>query len=308
MVPILAKVKKVELRGIASATGVRARALGKKYGFAYCAADAQEILNDPQTDCVFILTRHDTHAALTVAALGAGKHVFVEKPLAMNEEELRLVEEAQRRTGLNVMVGFNRRYAPLALKLKEFFANRAQPISIIYRANVGYRPPDHWLHDPKQGGGVIIGEACHFVDFCHWLVGAPPVEVSARALGGTDKGVISEDNVHITLTFADGSLATVAYLSNGSKRYSREQVEVFADNGTGMMDDFKLLKVGRGLGRMKTERAWINQGKGHKETVQAFLNAVAGGKPLQMFEEQVASMHATILAMRSLSQTPALFV
>jgi predicted dehydrogenase/threonine dehydrogenase-like Zn-dependent dehydrogenase len=296
MVPILAKVKKVELRGIASATGVRARALGKRYGFAYCAADAQEILNDPQTDCIFILTRHDTHAALTVAALEAGKHVFVEKPLAINEEELKLVEEAQRRTGLNVMVGFNRRYAPLALKLKEFFANRAQPMSIIYRANVGYRPPGHWLHDPVQGGGVIIGEACHFIDFCHWLVGAPPVEVSTYKLGGTEHGLIPEDNVHIVLNFADGSLATVAYLSNGSKAYSRERVEAHGESGSGMLEDFCLLKLVRGLGATKRERAILKQDKGYAGGVTQFLASVLGGQVTSVFNEQYISMLTTIKA------------
>lgn len=296
MVPILAKTKKVELRGIASATGVRAQALGKKYGFAYCAADAQKILNDPETDCVFILTRHDTHASLTVAALEAGKHVFVEKPLAMNEEELKLVEEVQRRTGLNVMVGFNRRYAPLAVKLKEFFANRAQPMAIIYRANVGYRPPDHWLHDPKQGGGVIIGEACHFIDFCHWLVGTPPVEVSARALGGADKGIISEDNVHITLTFADGSLATVAYLSNGSTLHAREVVEVFGDRSVGYLADFKMLKVVSSR-RSKTYREWIKTDKGHRAQVVDFINAALYGRELaDTFDLSVKSMATTLHA------------
>ena len=167
--PLLAKQKNVRLYGIASATGVRARALGEKYGFKVCASDARTLIEDDQGDCVFILTRHDTHAELAVAALKAGKHVFVEKPLALRNEELDRVEEAQRQTGLGLMVGFNRRYAPLALELKQFFKNRGQPISILYRANVGHRPPEHWLHDPEQGGGVILGEACHHIDFCSWL-------------------------------------------------------------------------------------------------------------------------------------------
>lgn len=300
MVPILAKTTNVELRGIASASGVRAQALGEKYGFAYCTAGAQEILTDPQIDCVFILTRHDTHASLTAAALAFGKHVFVEKPLAMNEAELKLVEEAQRRTGLNVMVGFNRRYAPMALKLKEFFANRAQPMSILYRVNVGYRPPEHWLHDPKQGGGVIIGEACHFIDFCHWLVDAPPVEVAARALDGADRGVISEDNVHITLAFADGSLATILYLSNGSKAFSRERIEAFCDNSSAVLDDFQFLKLMRGMEMTKTQRVWLDYTKGHKETVQAFLDALANGTFPQTFAEQRESMHITLSALHEL--------
>lgn len=296
MIPILAKTKDVELGGIVSATGVRARALGKKYGFAYCASDAQQILDDSGIDCVFILTRHDTHASLTAAALEAGKHVFVEKPLAMNEEELKRVEEAWQRAGLNVMVDFNRRYAPLALKLKAFFSGRTQPMSIVYRANVGYRPPEHWLHDPKQGGGVIIGEGCHFIDFCHWLVEAPPVDVSARMLGGADKGVISEDNAHITLSFADGSLATVLYLSNGSKAYSRERVEVLCESGSAMLEDFRLLERVRGLGLTKKTRALLQPDKGHTGAVACFIAAVQSGNLSDLFREQFVSMQATVRA------------
>jgi len=294
MVPILAKMNKVELRGIASATGVRAQALGKKYGFAYCVSDVQALFDDPQIDCVFILSRHDSHASLTAVALEAGKHVFVEKPLALTEAELRQVKEIQQRTGLNVMVGFNRRFAPLALNLKSFFANRAQPISITYRANVGYRPPEHWLHDPQQGGGVIIGEACHFIDFCHWLVGAPPTEVSTRKLGRIEQGLIPEDNVHITLDFADGSLATVIYLSNGSKSYSRERVEVHGENGSGMLEDFRLLESVRGVGRLKRKRTIFRQDKGFAGEVKHFIGSVRDGQLTSIFEEQCLSTAITI--------------
>lgn len=306
ILPALAKLKTVAPAGIVSATGVRAQALGKKYGFEYCAASADELLNDPTIEAVFILSRHDSHTPLTVAALAAGKHVFVEKPLAMTEAELQQVLDAQRAAGLNVMVGFNRRYAALALKLKEFFANHAQPLSMIYRANVGYRPPEHWLHDPQQGGGVIIGEACHMIDFCHWLAGAPPVEVSANKLTGAAQGLIPEDNVHLNFTFADGSLATVAYLSNGSKGYSRERVEVFGENGTGMLEDFRLLELARGTGMVKRKRSLIKQDKGFAGSIEYFIDSVLAGQIRQeLFKEQYLSSLITIRSANQILQNTA---
>lgn len=299
MVPILGQARSIELRGIASANGVRAQALGKKYGFKYCTADSQELVGDPDTDCVFILTRHDSHAPLTIAALEAGKHVFVEKPLAMTKEELDRIIAAQRRTGLNVMVGFNRRYAGLALKMKAFFADRAQPMSVLYRANVGYRPPANWLHDPKQGGGVIIAEACHFIDFCHWMVGAPPLRVSSHALGSTGTGIINEDNVHIAMTFADGSLATVTYLSIGDRFYSRERVEVYGDGGVSVLEDFKSLLCTRN-GRKKSEQSLIRQDKGFETEVKVFLDAVRDKQALPVpFEQYALSMLATLEAVEA---------
>ncbi len=274
-IPLFSKLNNIDLRGIATATGVRAQALGKQYGFSFCTSESQDVLDDDGTDCVFILTRHDTHASLATAALNAGKHVYIEKPLALTLEELEQVKTAHEGTGLCLMVGFNRRYAPLSLRLAEFFRGRAQPMSILFRANVGYRPPDHWLHDPKQGGGVIIGEACHLIDYCHWLVGHPVTNISTVALGGSDVGVISEDNVHITLSFADGSIATVAYLSNGSKAYSRERVEVYCDNKTAVLTDFRTLELAQGM-RVKRSRLWFSRDKGHPGQIAHFLEAVAG--------------------------------
>ncbi len=274
-IPLFSKFNNIDRRGIATATGVRAQALGKQYGFSFCTSEAQDVLDDDGTDCVFILTRHDTHASLATAALNAGKHVYVEKPLALTLEELEQVKAAHNGTGLCLMVGFNRRYAPLSLRLAEFFRGRAQPMSILFRANVGYRPPEHWLHDARQGGGVIIGEACHLIDYCHWLVGHPVTNISTVALGGSDVGVISEDNVHITLTFADGSIATVTYLSNGSKAYSRERVEVYCDNKTAVLTDFRTLELAQGM-RVKQSRLWFSRDKGHQGQIAHFLEAVAG--------------------------------
>jgi predicted dehydrogenase/threonine dehydrogenase-like Zn-dependent dehydrogenase len=299
MLPILAATDGVRLAGIASATGVRAQALGKKYGFGYCASDARQILDDPDVDCVFVLTRHDTHAALAEAALDAGKHVFVEKPLAMNAEEIDRVVAAQRRSGQNVLVGFNRPFAPLAIRMKEFFGARTQPMSVVYRANVGYRPPGHWLHDPAQGGGVIVGEACHFIDFCRWLVGAAPLEVTARSLTSADDPIVAQDNVHVTITFSDGSLATVAYVSTGDASISRERVEACAEGALGVLEDFnELICVRRG--RRRRMRRRLSTDRGHAAAIAAFIAAVRAGdgSPVAL-EDVAASMLATFAAVES---------
>lgn len=267
--PALAQ-RDVEFRGIASATGVRAVALGKKYGFAFSSADVSEVLSDAQTDAVFILTRHDSHADLAAAALAAGKHVFVEKPLAIDRAQLERVRSAIVDDNQVLMVGFNRRYAPLAVSLRKQFASRAQPMSVVYRANVGYRPPQHWLHHPREGGGVIVGEACHHIDFCRWLIGSHVVSMDVRCLGGSGAGYLREDNVHVTLSFADGSLATVVYLSNGAKAFPTEIVEVACENRSARLIDFRRLESGHGL-RKRTQRWWRGGAKGIDAQIDAFI-------------------------------------
>ena len=273
--PLLAKQDDIVLQSISSATGVRARALGEQYGFAACSSETRSLIEADDIDALFILTRHDTHARLAAAALRAGKHVFVEKPLALSREELEEVRAAQQDSGCQLMVGFNRRYAPLAIEMKSFFGQRAQPLSISYCANVGYRPPEHWLHDPLQGGGVVLGEACHHIDFCNWFVGQAPVTVSARKLEGGAGDFIPDDNVHITLSYADGSLAHVAYLSNGSKAWDAERAEVFCDNKVAGLRDFRRLDLARGMSRRR-KRLWIGSDKGHAGQIAAFLSAVSG--------------------------------
>ncbi|MCP4903315.1 MAG: Gfo/Idh/MocA family oxidoreductase [bacterium] len=297
VVPILAKTPGLALRGICSASGVRAQALGRQYRFNLCASDPQELLSDEGTNGVVILTRHDTHAPLTVAALEAGKHVFVEKPMAMSLDELRRIVATAQRTSLTVQVGFNRRFAPLAMRLKRFFTARSQPMAITFRANVGYRPPEHWLHDPAQGGGVILGEAVHFIDFCHWLTGSPPVEVATRAVNGESTGLINADNVHISLSFADGSIATVIYLSNGDPALSREQVEVYAEGGVAVLEDFKRLTLSRS-GTKRTIRRL--QDRGHKDQMRALCSAWQGSEPELPLASSALSVLATLKAVESM--------
>jgi predicted dehydrogenase len=192
----------------------------------------------------------------------------------MSVDELDEVASALHASDRLLMVGFNRRHAPLALQMKDFFATRAQPAAVLYRANVGYRPPEHWLHDPRQGGGVIIGEACHHIDFCNWFVGAPVESVAATCLAAPVSGFMSQDNVSITIRYGDGSVAHVAYLSNGSKAFSIERVEVFADNRAAAIDDYRRLDLGGELS-VQSKRLWTGADRGHANQLRAFLAAVA---------------------------------
>lgn len=300
LIPLLSRMKNIEFRGIISATGVRAQALGKKYKFNFCTSEPNNIFADEKSDCIYILTRHDTHADLTVSALEAGKHVFVEKPLALSEDELSSITNAQRRSGKILLAGFNRRYAPMAIKMRNFFGTRAQPLSIHYRSNVGFRPENHWLHDPQQGGGVILGEACHFIDFCYWFVNAPIIDLDVSALNGKDTGLISEDNVHITLKFSDGSVATITYLSNGSTAYSRERIEVHCDNKTADLTDFKQLSLADGKS-VKRFSNWISADIGHRAQTKAFLEAVLDSNPTLIDTKgYLESSYTTILVNQKL--------
>lgn len=274
MVPLLAKRKDVVIQTIASATGIKAAALAKKYGIARCTSEANEVIEAPDVDCVFILTRHGTHASFAEQALLANKHVFVEKPLALTEETLRAVAAAQEKSGQVLMVGFNRRFSPLALRIKNFLSDRCQPMMLDFRGNVGYRAPEHWLHDPVEGGGVILGEACHYIDFCRWIVDSPIAEIDAACIGSSNTRIVPEDNVAITLRFKDGSLGSILYLSNGARGFSRERCEVHAEARSGVWQDFRYVKLVNDLRLPKTYRSWLFPRKGYKEELDAFFAAV----------------------------------
>ncbi len=297
LLPALKKVSGVELVGIASAGGLHAQHSGKKFGFRYACSNDAQILNDPDINTVLILTRHDTHADLAVKALEAGKHVFVEKPLAVDSGQLSVVSEAlfTHHSSL-ITVGFNRRFAPLAQKLQAALSNRNEPLYAHYRVNAGYIPLNHWTHDPAQGGGRIIGEGCHFVDFITFLVGAAPVSVSAVAL--PDRGKYREDNVSMTFTFPDASVGVVDYLANGDKSFPKERVEVFCGGLVTVLDDFRTLETVRD-GRRKTEHL-AGQDKGHFNEMQALVSAVRSGTPPIPYEQLIGVTQATFAVVESI--------
>ncbi len=239
--PTLRRLPEVELVGVASGGGPAGVQAARRHGFRYTTSDEAELLADPQINAVAVLTRHHLHARQVVAALQAGKHVFCEKPLALNREELEAVAEALAASGRLLTVGFNRRFAPMAQELKDFFQTVDGPLALHYRVNAGPLPLDHWLHDPEQGGGRLIGEACHFVDFLTFLVGEPPARVHARAL--PDDARYRQDNVLLTLEFPDGSLGTIAYLAAGDRAFPKERVEVFGGGRAAALEDFRRLDL-----------------------------------------------------------------
>ncbi len=309
LVPAIKQVGDVSLVGVCAANGSHSQHTAKKFGFRYSAADDDTLMNDHTINTIVVATRHNLHARQVVAALHAGKHVFCEKPLCLNEDELRdivRVYEEQSSSSPLLMVGFNRRFAPLALRLKAFLREIHEPLALHYRVNAGFIPADHWLNDPEQGGGRIIGEVCHFVDFLTFLVGAAPVEVEARGLA--NPGKYSNDNVISSLRFADGSEGTISYLANGDKSYSKERIEVFGGGAVAVLEDFRRLET-VSQGRKQIFRSLLGQDKGHRGEWKAFVDAVRSGadSPLAL-AEIVTTMLATFALEESRSSGQAISV
>ncbi|HRJ55574.1 MAG TPA: bi-domain-containing oxidoreductase [Anaerolineales bacterium] len=296
LLPILKSNKDFELVGIASSGGLHAQHSGRKFGFQYATSSEDEIINDPKINTVAILTRHDTHADLVGKALKAGKHVFVEKPLAINEKQLTQITKALAAHDSLLTVGFNRRFAPLIQNLKSQISNRVEPLHAHYRVNAGFIPANHWTQDPAIGGGRIIGEACHFVDVLTFLVGTAPVSVTAHAL--PNNGKYSEDNVSMTFTFADGSVGVVDYLANGDKSMPKERLEVFCGGMVAVLDDYVSLTTVN-IGKKKVESG--AQDKGWRGEMAAFADALKAGKePPISYEHLIGVTKSTFAAVESI--------
>jgi predicted dehydrogenase/threonine dehydrogenase-like Zn-dependent dehydrogenase len=296
--PILRRVRGVELVGLAAASGMSANRVGRRFGFRYAVTDESKLLEDSAINTIAVLTRHHLHAQQVLASLEAGKHVFCEKPLALTREELARIYDALLAGESLLCVGFNRRFTPLARRMKAFLDDGKGPLVMHYRVNAGALPRDHWLHDPEQGGGRIIGEVCHFIDFLTYLLGSPPVRVSTQSLPDDER--YREDNVLLQLKFGDGSLGTIAYLANGDRAYSKERVEAFGRARVAVLDDFRALELASG-GRKRIERAWLRQDKGHKGIWEAFEAAVRSGGPAPIPYNDLAGVTlASFAAMDSL--------
>lgn len=262
----------VRLTGLATATGLSAKSVAKKYGFAYCTTDYHEILADKNTEAVMISTRNDLHAGMTIEAMKAGKRVFVEKPLATNLDDLKEIVRVWKECDGHVQVGFNRRYSSLSGQLRDFFRDRSSPMVIHYRVNAGPIPPDLWVNDEEQGGGMLISECCHFVDYILYLTGARPVEVYAKSVEPTAT-INRFSNLQIVISLDDGSIGTVTYTTLGDKAYSKEQVEVFCDNSVGVLTDFRELRLVKKGKETKTKR-WLSQDKGFFEEMEVFSKEI----------------------------------
>lgn len=281
---------------IASAGGLSAKSLANKYSFEYSTTDFREILKDPEVDLVIITTRHNMHAGMVTEALEAGKNVFVEKPLALNQQELDniiAVYNNQSQT-VAVSVGFNRRFAPLIQKSKELIGD--SEMNIIATMNAGFIPVDVWVQDMKVGGGRIIGEACHFIDLMIFLTGSKVKSVVMSAMGANP--VENTDNAIITLKFENGSQGVINYFANGSKEYSKERIEIFSQGRILIMDNFRKLK---GYGFKKFSSMSTGLDKGHKTQFERLIKQTKeGGQPIIPFDEIVNTTKSSLAAIESL--------
>ena len=290
--PALRKNRGVALHSVATASGIASESARRLFGFTRAVAPA-DLLQDKDTDAVFVLSRHDSHAQYVVAALSSRKPVLVEKPLAVNREqleEIRSVYRAAKEEAPFLMVGYNRRFAPFTGRLREFFAGRQEPMMANVRVNAGYIPHDHWVQQNSSGGGRIVGELCHFVDWARCVVGCGIVSVTANAL--PDGARYNHDNVVATLTFQDGSIANISYLANGDRSVPKEQFEVFCEGKVGRITDFRTLELARGG---KTRRTRAGQDKGHAREIELTVDAMRrGGCSPIPFEELVEVSEATL--------------
>jgi len=290
---------------IASRSGTDASVAGRKFGFEEATSDVDTIFEDGEINTVFVLTPHSSHAHFACRALNAGKHVFVEKPLAITSEQLndvKTVYESLLQSGHPVPilhVGFNRRFAPLVQKMKELLDSEPAPKSLMVVVNAGQVDADHWIQDPDVGGGRIIGEACHFVDLLRFLAGSRITDVKSTALEQGGPREVPRDTVTITLRFEDGSAGTVHYWANGTKKYPKERLEVFGGGKILVLDNFRKLK-GYGWRGFEAMRSWISQDKGHAAEIEAYLHRIRkGGNPLIPFEELVETTEACFRAVES---------
>jgi predicted dehydrogenase len=294
LLPALRKLDNLEMIGLANATGISASRVGKSFGFQYCSTDASEVLHDPAIDAVFIGTRHHLHGPMVLAALDSGKHVFVEKPLCVNESELEAISRAYARSDRILCAGFNRRFSPFARQCKEFFSAGRRPVSFLYRINAGRLPEGHWVQDPEQGHGRVISEVCHCVDLFAFLSEALPTRVEAWAVGDS----ADENNLHVQVSLADGSKGEILYLACGDASVPKERLEVFGRGRTAICEDFR--KYAFYHSNHRQTKFLFQQDKGHAEEMKCFVDAVAGKAPPIPFESLWATTLATFRIRESL--------
>ena len=264
------------LRTVVSNAGVSGLHAGRKFGFEQTTTDTDSVFDDAAVNAVVIATRHDTHAALTIRSLSKGKHVFVEKPLALATRELDEIDRAYRAAGDRLlMVGFNRRFAPHVVRMKELLRGVTDPKAFVMTVNAGAIPPEHWTQDPAVGGGRIVGEGCHFIDLLRHLAASPIRDFQASSIGKVPGVRIAEDKATITLRFEDGSLGTILYFANGHKSFPKERLEVFAGGRILQLDNFRQL-TGYGWPGFSAMKLW-RQDKGQGACAAAFVAAVESG-------------------------------
>lgn len=297
LIPHLARDRGVRLDAICTRSGLTSADAGRRFGFSRAVSSIDDILDSPG-DAVFIATRHDLHGPLAARALGAGRHVFVEKPLCLDRKELAAIAGILKGSEAPPIIaaGFNRRFSPAAGAARRHLAGTGHPVAIVYTVAAGRVPVDHWTQDPRQGGGRIVGEACHFVDLMQYLAGAPPVSVRAVALGRQDASVPARDNSMLLFEFANGSTGVLSYLADASPRLPKERIEISSAGRTAVIRNFTGVEL---LGR--TRRTVAARGKGHDREVAAFTASLRTGVPPVPFREIASATLATFAAEESLA-------
>ncbi len=289
LLPAVAKTRGVQRVAVVTATGPSARRTAEKFDFARCGTDPADVFSDDSVDLVFVTTRHDSHAGLARDALRAGKAVWLEKPVGLAWHEVEEVLDAAAESGAQLAVGYNRRFSPHARTLRDAVADRHGPLSIHYVVAAGAPPAGTWVTDPVAGGGRVVGECCHFVDLCSWLVGAAPGRVFARSLSRERE---SDDSMVTLLSYPDGSVATLEYLASASGELPKERIEISADGRTVQCENFRTTKVVGGASS-KT----LNQDKGQEAAIEQVIAAVRSGGPSPFTLLELASTSAVTFAM-----------
>lgn len=296
LLPALKK-SNVVLQSVSTSTPVNAKSVAERFGFAEATTNSDAIISDNHINTLFIASRHDSHARYVVASLKHGKDVFVEKPLAVDFDQLDEIKHALTQTNARLMVGFNRRFSAPFVKMKEFFANRQDKMVINYRINAGFIPNTHWIHAPEQGGR-IIGEVCHFIDCAVFLTDALPISVYANCFSSDNSIMPNYDNVAINIKMSDGSIATISYFANGSSLLDKEYCEVHCERKSAIMNNFKTLDLYSGSRRQFYK---FDGKKGIEEELRLFIGAIQSGKPSPISpDEIIKTTEATFYAMESL--------
>jgi len=281
LLPALKKISGIHFETIATSSAANAHHTGRKYGFRFSTTDYTHVLSNRDIDSVIILTPHSMHARMVIKALEAGKHVFVEKPLCINNEELdsitRTYEKPRIVDALKLIVGYNRRFSPHSMKIAEYLTARKDPMVINYRVNAGFVPPDHWVHSEEEGGSRVIGEICHFVDLLQFLTGSDPIRVYAERISGNNKTSLSSDNLSVTLKFDEGSVGNILYCASGDRASSRERVEIYCEGKSIISEDFRQTAFYRS-GKKKTFKT-ISQQMGYYEELKHFFNTIRENVP-----------------------------
>ncbi len=288
------------LVAVSNETGSSSEDTKNKFGFSRSTTNASEVIGASDINTIFIATRHNNHAELITKSLEAGKNVFCEKPMALSFEEASKVAAAYGDGKNHFLIGFNRRFSPLVVKMNELFGEPKEAKLIFYRVNAGPIPASNWTQDEEIGGGRIIGEVCHFIDTAAYLTGdALPRSVVAKQISSGRSDSIDHDTLSITIDYSDGSVATIFYIANGDKNLPKEEIQVFSAGRTAFMKNFTSLEFWRGAGK---PHVVSGQGKGHKEEVEAFLHCIKNGGPDPiLFDSMLATTLATFAIHESLS-------